>query len=67
MNKRGYLVDPSGNVIDERGKLMFDQCILETDGEIPAVFRTGLLKSDSASSLSRLMSEIEKHPSEFDR
>lgn len=67
VNKRGYLIDPSGNVIDERGKPMFDLCVLEEDGEIPAVFRTGLLKSDTASSLSRLMSEIEKHPSEFDR
>jgi len=67
VNKRGYLIDPSGNVIDERGKQMFDLCVLEEDGEIPAVFRTGLLKSDTASSLSRLMSDIEKHPSEFDR
>jgi len=32
------------------------------------VFRTGLLRSDSASSLSRLMSEIERNqPSEFDQ
>ena len=46
---------------------MFDKIVLEQDGEIPAVFRTGLLKSDTASSLSRLMSEIERnHPSEFD-
>jgi len=35
--------------------------ILDDEGEIPKVFRTGLLKSDSASSLSRLMSEIEKY------
>lgn len=60
MNPRGYLIDPEGNVIDFRGNKMFDKCILEDDGEIPAVFRTGLLKSDTASSLSRLMSEIEK-------
>ena len=47
---------------------MFDKCVLDSDGEIPQVFRTGLLKSDTASSLSRLMSEIEKnHPSEYDR
>jgi hypothetical protein len=46
---------------------MFDKVVLEEDGEIPSVFRTGLLKSDTASSLSRLMSDIEKQPSEFDR
>jgi hypothetical protein len=46
---------------------MFDNSVIEPDGEIPAVFRTGLLKSDTASSLSRLMSEIEKNqPSEYD-
>lgn len=35
--------------------------MLESDGEIPQVFRTGLLRSDTASSLSRLMSEIERN------
>ena len=40
---------------------MFDKCVLEEDGEIPQVFRTGLLRSDTASSLSRLMSEIERN------
>jgi len=37
---------------------MFDRAVLDPEGEIPPVFRTGLLKSDTASSLSRLMSEI---------
>lgn len=46
---------------------MFDKEILDKDGEIPKVFRTGLLKSDTESSLSRLMSEIERNqPSEGD-
>lgn len=67
VNQRGYLIDQSGNVIDKNGKLMFDKEILDGEGEIPKVFRTGLLKSDTASSLSRLMSEIERNqPSEFD-
>jgi hypothetical protein len=39
---------------------MFDLCVLEDDGEIPSVFRTGLLKNDTNSELSRLMDEIEK-------
>ena len=61
VNARGYLIDKEGNIIDKRGKPMFDKIILSSDGEIPKVFRTSLLKSDSSSSLSRLMSEIEKN------
>lgn len=68
MNPRGYLVDPAGNIIDKRGKRMFDKVILDSDGEIPKIFRTQMLKTDSGSSLSRLMDEIEKNqPSEYDR
>jgi len=40
---------------------MFSREILENDGEIPEVFRAGLLRVDTGSSLSRLMSEIEKN------
>ena len=47
---------------------MFQKGLLDNEGDIPKVFRTGLLKSDTASSLSRLMSEIERNqPSEFDQ
>ena len=46
---------------------MFEKELLDNEEDIPKVFRTGLLKSDTASSLSRLMSEIGKNqPSEFD-
>ena len=46
---------------------MFDYEILTPEGEIPKVFRMGLLKTDTGSSLSRLMDEIEKNnPSGFD-
>ena len=66
VNQRGYLVDSEGNVIDKLGKRMFENEILDAEGEIPKVFRTGLLKSDTGSSLSRLMSEIERNqPSEY--
>jgi hypothetical protein len=46
---------------------MFEADILDKEGDIPKVFRTGLLKTDSAgSSMSRLMSEIERNqPSEY--
>jgi len=47
---------------------MFQKQMLDHEDDIPKVFRTGLLKSDTASSLSRLMSEIERNqPSEFDQ
>ena len=66
-NSKGYLIDKDGNVINKNGKMMFKSNLLDNEGDIPKVFRTGLLKSDTASSLSRLMSEIGKNqPSEFD-
>lgn len=67
VNSKGYFIDKDGNVIDKNGKMMFPKSMLDNEDDIPKVFRTGLLKSDTASSLSRLMSEIEKNqPSEFD-
>lgn len=67
VNPRGYLINENGDVIDKRGKLILDKVTLDKDQEIPKVFRTGLLKSDTASDLSRIMSEIERnHASEFD-
>ena len=68
VNSKGYLIDKDGNVINKEGRLMFMKKLLDNEEDIPKVFRTGLLKSDTASSLSRLMSEIEKNqPSEFDQ
>merc|ERR1711990_1290947 len=68
VNSKGYLIDGEGNVINKHGKLMFPKKVLDSEEDIPKVFRTGLLKSDTASSLSRLMSEIGKNqPSEFDQ
>jgi hypothetical protein len=48
-------------VINKYGKMMFERSLLDNEDDIPKVFRTGLLKSDTASSLSRLMSEIGKN------
>ena len=67
VNVKGYLIDSEGNVINKNGHKMFLKELLDAEGDIPKVFRTGLLKSDTASSLSRLMSEIEKNQlSDFD-
>lgn len=47
--------------------MVFDKVILGKDGEIPSVFRTGLLKQETASDLSDLMNEIEKDHSATDK
>ena len=60
VNKRGYLINPNGDIIDKNGNLVFKKNVLK-DGEIPAVFRNGLIRQDSSTSLSRLMSEIDKN------
>jgi len=68
VNSKGYFIDSDGNVINKHGKMVFEKKLLDNENDIPKVFRTGLLKSDTASSLSRLMSEIGKNqPSEFDQ
>jgi hypothetical protein len=54
------LIDKDGNVINKNGKLVFEKKILDNEDDIPRVFRSGLLKSDTASSLSNLMSELGK-------
>ena len=64
VNQRGYFCDEEGNIIDKKGKIMFSRDILDLDGEIPEVFRAGILKADTGSSLSRLMSEIERNQPE---
>jgi hypothetical protein len=38
VNKRGYLVDKKDNVIDIRGKLVFEKNLLEENGDIPEIF-----------------------------
>lgn len=61
VNPRGYFIDPVGNIIDKNGKRMFDKNVLTPDCDIPKIFRMQILKTDSGSSLSRLMDEIEKN------
>lgn len=61
VNGRGYLIDNEGNIIDKNGKRMFDRIVLTPEGDIPKIFRMQILKTDSGSSLSRLMEEIEKN------
>lgn len=59
VNKRGFLTDDNGNVIDKRGNTVFNKQLLSSEGNIPKVFRKGLLRRDTCDSFSRIMSEIE--------
>jgi hypothetical protein len=60
VSKKGYLIDDLGNVIDMRGNKVFDQKVIShEDGDIPKVFRKGILRRDSVDSFSRIMGEIE--------
>lgn len=47
VNKKGYLVDKDGNVIDKNENKVFKKNLLEPSGEIPKVFRSGILRSES--------------------
>lgn len=61
------MIDSNFNVLDQKGNILFTKDCLDADGDIPKVYRCGLLKSTSESSLSRLMSDIEKqHYSDMD-
>ena len=66
VNARGYLIDNAGNVIDIRKKMVFEKRVLDGNGDIPEIFQINLLRSDSQSSLSRLMSEIDKEQQLFE-
>jgi len=59
VNDKGYLIDERGNIKNKRNYKVFGRNLLEADGDIPKVFRSGLLKKDTMDSFSELMSEIE--------
>lgn len=52
VNPKGYLVDDNGNIVNKRGYKVFSRILLEDDGDIPKVFRTGLLRKDTQDSFS---------------
>ena len=61
VNAKGYLIDNEGNILDQRGNRVFDWDLIDDSGEIPKVFRIGLLRSDSTTSLNRFLEEIEEN------
>lgn len=60
VNQKGYLIDQAGNVIDYRGNLVFDKAVLEKNGDIPAVFRAGVLKESTVDNIDDLITDYEK-------
>lgn len=59
VNAKGYLIDNEGNILDQKGNRVFDCELIDETGEIPRVFRIGLLRSDSTTSLNRFLEELE--------
>ena len=59
MNAKGYLLDDNGNVVNKKKQKVFGKRLLEEDGDVPKVFRAGLMRKDTYDSFSQLMSEIE--------
>lgn len=53
-------MDKQGNLIDQRGNIVFFSEVIGQDGEIPAVFRTGVLTSEVVSDLSNMIAEFEQ-------
>lgn len=39
VNRRGYLVDNNGNVIDKKNRVVFRSHELQSDGEVPKIFK----------------------------
>ena len=60
INQKGFYIDYKGDVVDVKGKTVFEKALLEHNGDIPEIFRSNILRSDSQSSLSRFMSEIDR-------
>ena len=53
VNEKGYLIDEHGNVVNKRkGKVFSKRMLDEEGGEIPKVFRAGLMRKDTYDSFS---------------
>jgi len=45
-------LDENGNIVNKKKKRVFGRKLLEDDGDIPKIFRTGLLRKDTYDSFS---------------
>jgi len=61
VNQKGYFVDTIGNVVDANGYLVFEVNLLDETQDIPELFRMNLLRSESDSSISQLMEDLEQN------
>lgn len=58
-NRRGYLCDSDGNIVDKCQNILFNRCLVG-EGKLPAIVKGSLLiRSDSDTELSQLLQQIE--------
>jgi len=58
-NRRGYLCDTDGNLVDKNQNIMFDECLIE-DGRLPSIIKgSKLIRPDSDTELSQILRQIE--------
>ena len=66
INAKGLLVNERGDVVDKGGFKVFDAAWLDETGDLPPVFRMGLLRTDSAGSFSELLKDDYESAFELD-
>jgi len=58
-NRRGYLCDTDGNLVDKNQNIMFDKCLIEV-GRLPSIIKgSKLIRPDSDTELSQILRQIE--------
>lgn len=51
VNQKGYNIDDQGNIIDKHGNIVIQKYLISESGEIPKVFRLGMVNSSVRTSL----------------
>lgn len=62
VNKHGYLVDETGNIVDHNKNVLFERFLLGEDGKLPSLFKNKRLfggGNESDDDLNTLLEQIE--------
>ncbi|CAI2372672.1 unnamed protein product [Moneuplotes crassus] len=51
VNSKGYYTDEEGNILDRNGNIVIESYLVAENGEIPKIFRSGLLCKESESTM----------------